>query len=536
VELALYARVSTSRQADNELSIPDQLRQMRDWAKNNGHLVVAEYIEPGASATDDKRPILQRMLSDALAKPALFDAIIVHSYSRFFRDGIEAGVHERKLRRNGVKLLSITQPTTDDSNGELVRNIIRMFDGYQSQETSKHTSRAMKENARQGFFNGSRAPFGYEAVSTDVSGARGRKKKKLAILPAEADVVRQIYRLYVKGIGMGFKEIAAYLTKSGIYMRGKPWNVQKVSSILSDTLYMGDYHFNVRDSRNNCDRPPEEWVKTAIPAIVDANQYEQVRKLRKSRSPEQSAIPPKTLASPLLLAGVIKCRCGRAMTLATGKSGAYRYYKCTRKRNEGRHACNSRNLPMEKVDQIVIEQLASRILAPDRVQKMMESLRQRIQARKDVRQERIFELERQLKAQDERQHRLLDAIESGIVELDELTHQRMQNIKTAREALTIQIAEERCSGTMPREIEYLKPSQVDLFAKALRSKLLSKDTSLAKAYIGLLVDEVVVNDDEAVIKGSYAALAQGLHQMKMGTNNLVPTFMHDWRARRDSNS
>ena len=40
--VALYVRVSTTRQADNDLSIPDQLRQLNDWCKTNGHLVVHE--------------------------------------------------------------------------------------------------------------------------------------------------------------------------------------------------------------------------------------------------------------------------------------------------------------------------------------------------------------------------------------------------------------------------------------------------------------------------------------------------------------
>ena len=62
--VALYARVSTTRQADNDLSIPDQLRQLHEWAKANGHLVVKEYVEPGASATDDKRPVFQEMIAD----------------------------------------------------------------------------------------------------------------------------------------------------------------------------------------------------------------------------------------------------------------------------------------------------------------------------------------------------------------------------------------------------------------------------------------------------------------------------------------
>ncbi len=57
------------------------------------------------------------------------------------------------------------------------------------------------------------------------------------------------------------------------------------------------------------------------------------------------------------------------------------------------------------------------------------------------------------------------------------------------------------------KVEYLKPSQVDLLGKVLRDKLLSKDSPLTKRYLNILVDEIVVNDNDAIIKGSYAALA-----------------------------
>jgi hypothetical protein len=36
-----------------------------------------------------------------------------------------------------------------------------LFDEYQSKENAKHTLRAMKENARQGFWNGALPPIGY---------------------------------------------------------------------------------------------------------------------------------------------------------------------------------------------------------------------------------------------------------------------------------------------------------------------------------------------------------------------------------------
>lgn len=38
---------------------------------------------------------------------------------RFFRDGIQFGVYERKLIKNKVKVISITQPTSDDAGGEI---------------------------------------------------------------------------------------------------------------------------------------------------------------------------------------------------------------------------------------------------------------------------------------------------------------------------------------------------------------------------------------------------------------------------------
>lgn len=535
---ALYARVSTMRQADNDLSIPDQLRQLNEWCKANGHLVVHEYVEPGASATDDKRPIFQQMVTDAMMKPPAFEAIIIHSLSRFFRDGIEFGVYERKLAKNKVKVISITQPTSDDAGGEMMRRIINLFDEHQSKENSKHTSRAMRENARQGFFNGSRPPFGYKAVSTDISGSRGRKKKRLEIDEAEAGIVRITYDLYLhghQGRVMGCKEITKHLTDKGLLMRGKPWGIQKIHKLLSDPLYMGDYYFNVIDSRTQKKRPPEEWVKTSIPAIIDAATFEHVRAKRESRAPEKA--PPRRTSSPTLLTGLLKCGvCGGSLTLATGKSGRYKYYKCTSRQNKGNHACPSCNLPMEKLDALVLNQLADKVFAPDRLHAIMTALRKRLKTSKDSQQERINQLNRQLKQTEERQHRLLEAIETGTIDLDEVTQRHAQQLKASREALLIELAGVRRDHSLP--VDQIKASQIDNFGKLLRQRLMSSDSGFAKSYLNLLVDEIVVQDRTATIKGSYAALAAAaaMDKIKVGHSKQVPTFIHDWRARRDSNS
>src|SRR5208282_4690210 len=98
-------------------------------------------------------------------------------------------------------------------------------DEYQSKENSKHTHRAMLENARQGYWNGASAPFGYRTVETDRVGNRGRPKRHLEIEPLEAQKVLLIFKLYIHGDHnkpLGMKGIAEHLNKNGAKMRGKP--------------------------------------------------------------------------------------------------------------------------------------------------------------------------------------------------------------------------------------------------------------------------------------------------------------------------
>lgn len=125
---ALYLRVSTGRQADSDLSIPDQRRQAQAHCAGRGWEVAAEYIEVGASATDDRRPEFQRMLEAASVRPPPFDVIVVHSFSRFFRDQFQLEFHVRRLAKTGVRLVSITQETGDGPMGNMIRQIMALFD------------------------------------------------------------------------------------------------------------------------------------------------------------------------------------------------------------------------------------------------------------------------------------------------------------------------------------------------------------------------------------------------------------------------
>ncbi len=103
----LYLRVSTARQAEHDVSIPDQKRQGEGYCTSRGYRLVETYVEPGASATNDRRPEFQRMIEAGISKPAPFDVVVVHSFSRFFRDHFELEFYVRKLARNGIKLVRV---------------------------------------------------------------------------------------------------------------------------------------------------------------------------------------------------------------------------------------------------------------------------------------------------------------------------------------------------------------------------------------------------------------------------------------------
>src|SRR3546814_19123240 len=66
---ALYLRVSTARQAEHDVSIPDQRRQGEGWCAARGLKVVDTYVESGASATNDRRPEFQRLIEAGTSKP-----------------------------------------------------------------------------------------------------------------------------------------------------------------------------------------------------------------------------------------------------------------------------------------------------------------------------------------------------------------------------------------------------------------------------------------------------------------------------------
>ena len=366
---ALYLRVSTARQAEHDVSIPDQRRQGENYCASRGYRLVETYVEPGASATNDRRPEFQRMIEAGISKPPPFDVVVVHSFSRFFRDHFELEFYVRKLARNGIKLVSITQEMGDDPMHVMMRQIMALFDEYQSKENTKHVLRALKENARQGFWNGSLPPI-----------------------------------------------VVSHLNSRRIFTRdGGRWGIGQVHRILTRTTYIGRHEFNKRSKTKEL-KPADEIVPVEVPALIDRATFDAVQAHLRSRNPKVT--PARVVSGPTLLTGICFCAtCAGAMTLRTGKGNRYRYYTCSIRARQGDTGCTGRSVPMAKLDNLVAGHIEHRLLTPERLEEVLASVLDRRQERTERRRAHITELNKRATEADLRLKRLYDAIETGVADL-----------------------------------------------------------------------------------------------------------------------
>jgi hypothetical protein len=393
----------------------------------------------------------------------------------------------------------------------MMRQIMALFDEYQSKENAKHVLRALKENARQGFWNGSLPPIGYRVVAAEQRGAK--VKKKLEIDPLHADTIRLIYRLALEGDGtngaMGVKNITAYLNQHSIFTRdGGRWGIGQVHRILTRTTYVGRHEFNKR-AKNKALKPASEIVTVEVPPLIDQATFDAVQAHLRARNPKVT--PARVVSGPTLLTGICFCAdCGGAMTLRTGKGGRYRYYTCSIKARQGETGCKGRSIPMEKLDDLIAEHIAGRLLQPERLEEVLASVLDRRQERAERRREHIAELNKRAAETALRLKRLYDAIEAGVADLDDpALKERIASLKAIRDQAQADAA--RAAAMLESSGQQaITPQMVQTFARTARERIRIDGGGYRRDHLRALAQRVEVADREVRIIGSKSNLLQTL--------------------------
>lgn len=534
VQAVAYYRVSTARQAKEGISLADQQAAVRAYAGKNGYLLIEEYIDRGVSARDQNRPALQRLLNDAKTHPSPFSAILVYAQSRFGRNAPETELTLRDLRRRGVELVSITQIIAPDEGGDLMRQILAVVDEHASRETAKHVRSTMRANAGAGYWNGSTPPFGYTTYVCETLGKK--EKKKLAIDEIEAQLVRKIFHLaqsgYERSGPMGVKAIASHLNDQGYRTRaGNSWHVGPLHALLTNPVYKGTYVYNQTDSRTREKRPAKEHVEVACPAIVESSVWNAVRALLRSRNPKIA--PPRTVAGPILLTGLLRCvDCGGAMTIRTGKSGQYRYYTCATQQARGKAACPGRSIRMERLDEAVTSTLVERLFEPSRLACMIQTIDERRSKDLAKNNEELLRIEADWADANNRLRRLYDAIERDVIDIAE--PEVTDRIKAAKRDRTIAgIAKERVLARVGTTTN-LSPERIVALANLMSERIANGAVPFRKSYIRAAVESIEVGDNVAVIYGRNDVLRGHVANVER-VSEMVPSSVQEWCTRQDSN-
>jgi DNA invertase Pin-like site-specific DNA recombinase len=126
MRIAIYARVSTKKQKDQDRKDQDpenQLRELRAWCDKAGHTIAHEYIDRESGRKDAKdHKQFAKLFEDAHKRK--FDCVLFWALDRFTREGmIPTIAYLQRLASHGVSFHSYTEAHLSTDN-ELVGNIL----------------------------------------------------------------------------------------------------------------------------------------------------------------------------------------------------------------------------------------------------------------------------------------------------------------------------------------------------------------------------------------------------------------------------
>lgn len=152
-----YCRYSSDLQT--EASIEQQKDEQLEYAKRNNIIIVKFYCDEAKSGKKSTREHFQELISDC-SHSKIIKSVLVWKTDRFARNTMDNLFYRNKLNKYGVKLVSITQPISDDTpEGKLMNTLLAGMDEYYVENLASNVKRALKSNAKESLFNGGIPPL-----------------------------------------------------------------------------------------------------------------------------------------------------------------------------------------------------------------------------------------------------------------------------------------------------------------------------------------------------------------------------------------
>ena len=554
--IAGYARISVDEELDRDnVSIENQKAIIEDFVKRRFPDSTLTFYEDRdrSGYTFEQREGYQEMRRGLMSHK--YDILIVKDFSRFSRRNSRGLVELEDLRDAGVRIISIGDNIDFPNDDDWLKIQFQfLINEMPVTDTSKKVKSVIRRRQADGAWLCA-APYGYIL----------NKQKQFEIVPTEAEIVREIFRLYLDG--WGYKKIANHLTDTGVptprmseQLRKeaegeesrrtvkKDWAIVTVQGILDNDFYIGTLRQGkyTRAKINGKDVKRDELEHIVIEhhhqAIIDYRTFATVRALREQRSTNHYR---GKKINDNVYSGFLECGdCGSPM-FAMSRRDLRPAYTCGTYHRRGLSGCTSHHIRVDKLDELMKLYLKK---VKDNSANMLE----RLNADLAHEQEDISETERTaenletllLDAQEElkatKRQRIRDMArhpeQEAILEetYDELEHDLIQRINGLQNQL--QMAADKRNTII--QVNRAAKTAMEVF-----DDLLSKE-HLDRKDLQLIIEKIKVYEDHLEIKlqsdidtllrcGTLPAETEDAANFKQGTENIENTLIQSSKGHED---
>lgn len=508
--IAIYARVSTARQEEDG-TIETQLGVLREFAQQNNYVVVREYIDDGWSGDILARPSLDQLRADVTKK--IWQAVLIYDPDRLARRYSYQELVMDELRERNIEVLFVTVSAPKNSEEKILHGVRGLFAEYERAKIAERFRLGKLRKVKDGHVLLSEAPYGYTYIPN-----QGDQHGYLEVLDEETRIVKMIFE-WVANEFMTLRQVVRRLQEMKIQPRKSArgvWNTSTLSTLLRNAAYIGEAHWGSsyavvperplkkdtyrkikKTSRKM--RPKEEWIIITVPAIIDKNLFERAR----AQLAANHALSKRNKKNEYLLAGKIRCVCGRTRSGEGPQQGKHLYYRCSDRnlRFPLPAVCKERGINARISDQLVWDKIFDLMSSPQLMLSQAERWLLSKQFKTDNSIGDVRLMENELASLEEQLGRHNKAYGAGLFTIEQL-REYTQPIKDRIAAVKLQVSNSKgdtSAGTTPA---LPLKEELEIYAEEARNTLCNLSFSQKRVILMKTVDRIVGTQSELQVYGS----------------------------------
>ena len=517
IKAAIYCRVSTEMQADEEIPILGQVEECQKYCANKVWEVTKVYKDEGFTGRNIDRPAFTELMADAKKKK--FNKVVVWKGSRIARNVQDRLATETFLGKNGIDLVSLNEPDFEGSTRVLMLPILAAIDEYQSHIIAEDTLRGQKALARQGYSAGGQPPKGYrirrEPVGIKKSGEplfRSRWEPD----PEWKDKVILAFQMLAEGAAS--RDI---IEKTGVVSEPSG-----VSTYFRNPTFIGDRVFNVhrrikgRVVEVPLNDPDVIRIPKAHEAIISKELFDKVQRVLEKRRPGPGQV--RDVKNDFILSGVLWCENHECPIVGTGNK-LRRYYACRTFKVGGRKKSDCPTMKKEALESFILGVIKDKVFTRARIKEALSYLVKSIKDSDKQQHEEVAKIKSQIAKVDEDLKKLYKAITDDSIPAKHLS-QPIADYQRQKERLELQLADltERKAHFQPGFV--LKPDMVNQIRDQVVEVIDTGSYEIKRQFIQACVQQIKIAGNSVTISFSVKELPASSTLMVAGAGFEPATF------------